>query len=133
MNSPTAQLAAELTTAFNHFNERLFEGELPECVILLHRKQKAYGYFCPGSWDLATEPEVDPDDTDSEEDAMDPSEGLIHEIALNPDHLKGRPVKNILSTLAHEQVHLWQQVHGKPGINIGCWECHVPMVPVNQL
>ena len=46
---------------------------------------------------------------------------LVHEaektseIALNPDTFQTRTDKEILSTLVHEMVHLWQHVFGKPG------------------
>lgn len=32
---------------------------------------------------------------------------------MNPDHF-GRTDELILSTLAHEMVHVWMQVHGRP-------------------
>jgi len=38
----------------------------------------------------------------------------VHELALNPDGFVGRTDAIILSTLAHEMAHVWQQTHGKP-------------------
>ena len=38
----------------------------------------------------------------------------VHELALNPDSFTGRTDELILSTLAHEMAHVWQQTHGKP-------------------
>jgi hypothetical protein len=38
----------------------------------------------------------------------------VHELALNPDTFTGRTDEEILSTLAHEMAHVWQQTHGKP-------------------
>jgi SprT-like family len=39
----------------------------------------------------------------------------VHEVALNPDGFTGNTDEEILSTLAHEMVHVWQQEHGHPG------------------
>ena len=33
---------------------------------------------------------------------------------MNPDTFTGRSDEDILSTLAHEMAHVWQQTHGKP-------------------
>ena len=33
---------------------------------------------------------------------------------MNPDTFTGRTDEEILSTLAHEMAHVWQQTHGKP-------------------
>jgi hypothetical protein len=38
----------------------------------------------------------------------------VHELALNPDNFTGRTDEMILSTLAHEMAHVWQQTYGKP-------------------
>ena len=38
----------------------------------------------------------------------------VHEVALNPDGFTGQPDEEILSTLAHEMAHVWQQAYGKP-------------------
>ena len=36
----------------------------------------------------------------------------MHELAMNPDSFTGRTDEEILSTLAHEMAHVWQQTHG---------------------
>lgn len=83
--------------AYDHLNARLFDGQLPALVVLLHRKRGAAGYFRPEAF------------------AMRGADGgFVHEIALNPDTFKGRTDVEILSTLAHEQAHQWQQDFGKP-------------------
>jgi hypothetical protein len=38
----------------------------------------------------------------------------VHEIALDPRQFMDRTEVEILSTLAHEMCHLWQQEHGSP-------------------
>ena len=83
-----------LHAAFDHFNDRLFAGELPAAVLVLHRKRGAHGYFHGGQWKLR-----DGDDS-------------YAEIALNP-HSMGRSPAEVLSTLAHEMAHLWDHLFGK--------------------
>lgn len=89
-----------LDEAHSHFNARLFGGELPECLIVLQRKSKRnLGYFRPESFEHRSE------------------ETSIDEIALNPDNFIGRTDQEILSTLVHEMVHVWQHHFGKPSRN----------------
>jgi len=85
-----------LTTAYSFFNQRLFNGQLPDALITLQRKAGSYGYFAGSRFG-----DVD-------------QEVLTDEIALNPAHFRNRTVPEILSTLVHEQVHLWQHHYGKP-------------------
>jgi SprT-like family len=68
---------------------------LPNVLVTLQRHAKAYGYFSPERFIGRTEQEA------------------AHELAMNPDHF-GRTDELILATLAHEMVHVWQQVHGRP-------------------
>ncbi|EAA4127232.1 sprT domain-containing protein, partial [Salmonella enterica subsp. enterica] len=42
---PTQQTYEELQVAYDHFNEALFDGSLPPCLITLQREKKTYGYF----------------------------------------------------------------------------------------
>ncbi len=85
-----------LNKAFEHFNARLFEGKLSSSLILLHRKKGALGYF----W--------------ADKLSQNGSKTTVHEIALNPSHIKSRTPRQTFSTLAHEMVHQLQQEHGKP-------------------
>ena len=79
-----------------YFNRALFDGQLPNCLITLQRSKRSYGYFCG--------------------DRFGRTDGLVtDEIALNPRYFHVRPVEEVLSTLAHEMVHLWQHHYGKPG------------------
>lgn len=91
-----ADLHDTFKAAYAHFNATLFGGRLPECMILLHRKKNARGYFWAEQWKHRTS-----------------GEGR-HEIAMNPDNFGARSTKDILSTLVHEMTHLEQQVFGKP-------------------
>jgi hypothetical protein len=42
--TPTSESYSELDRAYAFFNKRLFAGELPPCLITLHRHPKARGY-----------------------------------------------------------------------------------------
>lgn len=94
--NPTARTYTGLTDAYDFFNERLFGGKLPPCLITMQRKNKAYGYFAGGRFGTRNGAEV----TD--------------EIALNPTHFAGRTTEATLSTLVHEMTHLEQEHFGKP-------------------
>lgn len=95
MNSPTTTNYNALTEAFAHFNQSLFNAELPHCLITLQRKGKAYGFFA------------------GERFAASDGSSLTDEIAMNPSHFKNRTPEQVLSTLAHEMCHLWQHHFGK--------------------
>lgn len=83
-----------LDEAYKYFNEKLFEGKLPECLITFQRKPKMRGYF----W--------------AEQFVEREGKKKTAEIALNPNMFEGRDDLEILSTLAHEMVHAWQQTFG---------------------
>ena len=93
MNNPTTQTYSSLTTAYDLFNKELFSGNLPPCLITMQRHKGAFGFFCGERF------------TNNEE--------ITDEIALNPVHLS-RKTDEVLSTLAHEMVHLWQHHFAKP-------------------
>jgi predicted SprT family Zn-dependent metalloprotease len=84
-----------LDDAYKDFNRNLFAGQLPECLITLNRHPKARGFFCADRFQHRGE------------------DRTTAEIALNPDTFDGRSDLEILSTLTHEQVHLWQFYFGK--------------------
>lgn len=90
----------EFQKAFQFFNRKLFNNELPHCVITLSRKSKAYGFYVNQLWEHS-------------EDAKQ----KMCEISLNPDHFKDRTISETLSTLAHEMAHQWQFHFGKPSRN----------------
>lgn len=92
---PTTEAYGDLQKAYDFYNRRLFEGKLPAGLITLQRKKGAYGYFSGDRWQSGR--------------------AKTDEIALNPDHIAKDSVKEVLSTLVHEMVHLWQHHSGKPG------------------
>lgn len=83
--------------AYDFFNKELFAGDLPDVLVTLQRRSRARGYFSPERFSGRIQ------------------DAAAHELALNPDTFAGRTDEEILSTLAHEMVHVWQQVYGKPG------------------
>ena len=97
MCKPTEEIYSALNTAYDHFNAELFADRLPACVIVMHRKKGAYGYFWSEQWSDGTE--------------------SADEIALNPDLMRSRPIAETLSTLVHEMCHLEQAHFGKPSRN----------------
>ena len=93
---PTRDTYTQFDNAYRHFNRTLFANRLPACVITLHRKKGAYGYFWGDTWSKRE------------------GGALTDEIALNPETFKSRSVTDVLSTLVHEMVHLQQHHFGKP-------------------
>ena len=84
--------------AYDHFNAALFDGRLPQVLITLQRHARARGYFSSHRFQR-----------------RDGIREYVHEVALNPDSFAGRTDEEILSTLAHEMAHVWQQEFGHPG------------------
>jgi hypothetical protein len=92
--SPTVAEYSGLQAAFEHLNKELFNGELPNVMIVETRRAHSYGHLAPNRF------------TAREGDAR------FHELSLNPDMFFGHPDKEILSTLLHEAVHVLQEVRG---------------------
>ena len=92
---PMSQSYGPIGRAWKAFNQKLFGGELPPCLITLQRKKRALGFFAGRRFRS--------------------SDGTIitDEIALNPAHFAQRGAKRVLSTLGHEMAHQWQHHHGK--------------------
>src|SRR6266496_5400 len=97
MKNPTTQTYTSLTAAYDFFNKELFRGALPPCLITMQRHKGAYGYFSRERFANTT----------------DPTE-VTDEIALNPIYFATRKPHEVLGTLVHEMVHLWQHHYGKP-------------------
>jgi hypothetical protein len=93
---PIPQSYGPLRHAWKVFNRALFAGELPPCLITLQRRKRSLGYFAARRFE-----------------SMD-GVYVTDEIALNPAYFASSGAKDVLSTLAHEQTHQWQQHFGKP-------------------
>jgi hypothetical protein len=92
---PTAETYDPLKAAYLFFNATLFGGRLPNCLVTLSRKGRAYGYFSPkrfGTSDGAS---------------------VTDEISLSPAHIRHRTATETYSTLVHEMAHLEQAHFGK--------------------
>ena len=94
--SPTLETYQELQRAYDHFNAELFDAALPFCLITLQRDKSSLGYF-------------------SAERFARHSGETSDEIAMNPTYFAVCGIKDTLSTMTHEMVHLWQTHFGKPG------------------
>lgn len=97
MSLPTAEAYAEMNLAYDHFNNELFGGQLPGCLITLQRGKKIYGYFKHKSF------------------VRHGDKSFTDEIALNPAYFPIVPLKEVMQTMVHEQVHQWQAHFGDPG------------------
>jgi len=100
MHPTTAQFEA-FEDAYEYFNEKLFDNELPPVILNLSRKSKAMGFVAPFRWRRAED---------------EKGKGTIHELSLNPEILSMSLI-DVYSTLVHEQCHIWQYTHGKPSRN----------------
>src|SRR5271166_3343592 len=96
---PTIEQWGQYQAAFDYFNKRLFDGQLPNCILNFsrHNQNRTRGYFSPERWHRDGQ--------------------TTHEINLSPRILTtDEPIRS-LSTLVHEMVHLWQHTCGHPPKN----------------
>jgi predicted SprT family Zn-dependent metalloprotease len=94
--NPTQQIYKELQQLFDHFNDRLFNNELPPCLLTLQRHKNTYGYFSKNRF------------TNTHKE-------YVSEIALNPEYFSTIPIVEVAQTVVHEMVHFLQFLKGKPG------------------
>jgi hypothetical protein len=87
-----------LQAAYEFFNAELLDGALPNVFITYQRRARMLGYFHaerfigrPGTRD---------------------DERRHSELALNPDGFINRSDRDVLSTLLHEMVHVWEVENG---------------------
>ncbi len=88
---PTGDTYGALLAAFSFYNDNLFGGTLPPCLITLQRHRGAYGYFCGNRFAQSGD-----------------AAKRASEIAMNPEHMAGRSDEEIFSTFVHEMAHHWQ-------------------------
>lgn len=93
---PTESAYLELEKAFDFFNEKLFGGELPNCLITFQRKARTYGYYAASRF-------------------MHRGGSTTDEIAMNPSYFSVVPLEEIMQTLVHEMTHQWQEYFGTKG------------------
>lgn len=92
--SPTREFYDLLQRAYDFFNEHLFDGVLPPCLMTAQREKNTMGFFSANRW-------------------ASPGGTQAHEIALNPAYFAQHAVIEIFQTLVHEQCHLWQHEFGQ--------------------
>jgi hypothetical protein len=98
MTGPTNENYGTLQLAYDEANTVLFAGELPTCMIILLKKSpKNFGHFAPIRYQGVEE---------------DNKEIVLDEIAINPSIVRMDKME-VLQTLVHEMVHLWQFHFGK--------------------
>ncbi|MDT0581505.1 SprT-like domain-containing protein [Brumicola blandensis] len=93
--SPTNELYAPLIDAYNHFNQSLFDDQLPQVVFTLQRKKNVMGFFAAKRWGNI-------------------NGELRSEISINPTYFASSRIIEVLQTLVHEMVHAWQFHFGHP-------------------
>lgn len=96
MRTPTEESYRPFEDAYSFFNERLFGGELPECLITFQRQKRIMGYVSLERW-------------------VNNQQEYKHELAINPEYFANYPLIEICQTLCHEMVHVWQSKFGTPG------------------
>lgn len=94
-NAPSQELYQSLQTAYDHFNDSLFNSQLPPVIFTVQRQKGVLGYFAANRWAS----------TDGSH---------AHEIAINPSHMGDSLVIDVMQTLVHEMAHCWQHCFGKP-------------------
>ena len=112
--SPTAArlltYASELNEAYRVLNERLFSGELPDCLVTYRSRGKSDGFYTAGRF--------------AKRDGSDVE--LSDEIGMNPQSFRDRTTEQILSTLLRMMCHCWEyRVAGgkasKSGYHTAVW------------
>ncbi len=99
MLTPTEQQFKSLNGAYKYFNRKLFNNQLPGCILNFSRLRGTHGFLAPERWKRVGEKEFG-----------------THEISLTPATLYRTPIE-IFSTLVHEMCHLWQWEFGSPSRN----------------
>lgn len=110
----TLRIYSDLQTAYDYFNRELFDGRLPEALLVLSYHRGANGYFRSkpfvprdqlGAYDEWQAAVLEtPDDSP----ALESIKPGVDEISLNIFTFRDRTVQDIMSTLVHEMVHLEQ-------------------------
>lgn len=94
--TPTEELYSALQSAYDHFNDTLFDKALPLILFTIQRQHGIMGYFAPNRWASSNGKNC-------------------HEIAINPLYVGKATLIELMQTLVHEMTHCWQHCYGKPG------------------
>ena len=99
MSTITRTQAETLAYAFHFFNDRLFRGDLPDCMVVLHRKNGARGYHRLRRLQRP-----------AAKTPMRPSSTKLRSIPMPSQTAR---TARSSARLVHEMCHLWQSAHGK--------------------
>jgi hypothetical protein len=84
-----------LAHLYGFFNQSLFGGALPVCLLTFQRQAKTMGYASQGRW-------------------VNGKSESIDELSINPEYLFGSTLEELCQTMIHEQCHIWQYHFGTP-------------------
>lgn len=108
--TPTEEQFTALNEAYKYFNRKLFNNQLPGCILNFSRKKNTHGFLAPSRWRRVQLSHK------ATADEVGENVHYVHEISLTPYTLYREP-KLVFSTLVHELVHLWQWEFGSPSRN----------------
>lgn len=94
MATPTQEIYTALQFAYTFMNEQLFAGKLQDCILTFQRDTRTMGFYSSDRW-------------------VSQNGKLTDEIAINPTYFAGSSLTEIMQTMTHEQVHMWQERFGK--------------------
>jgi predicted SprT family Zn-dependent metalloprotease len=98
---PSVEQIISFQSAFDYFNQQLFQESLPPVILNFSRSRAStIAFYAPKQWEREPEEKSE----------------VLDEISLNPAYL-GRSMEKIFSSLVHEQCHQWQWTYGKPSRN----------------
>jgi hypothetical protein len=86
---PTMAIYQALQAAFDHFNQHLFDDELPDCVITIRSSNRVEEYF-------------------HHQRFTSPGGEFVDEIGLSHRHFSLKPVEEAMPTLVHATFHFRQ-------------------------
>lgn len=99
MDTPTLEQMTAYQQAFDYFNQELFSDRLPQVILNFSRSgSSTIAFYTPKRW---------------QQDEKQVDQKALDEISLNPKYL-GMSMEEIMSSLVHEMVHLWQFAFGNP-------------------
>ena len=98
MENITEKQYGALLKAYDYFNQKLWDGKLPPCMLVLGGRPQHAGHYCPKKFAPLGATEKD---------------GCLAELAMNPLHFDDPP-KQVLAVLVHEMCHCWQQELSEP-------------------
>lgn len=94
--TPTCELSDKYQAIFDYFNQQLFDGLLPNCILDLNAKGKSQGFFKPKGWTK-----------------YDGQIVTSHQISLNPELLQESTSYRAYMTLVIQMLTLWQHEFGE--------------------